>query len=134
MKKVLPVLLVLGFVLPIQPSHAVFGLGECKNLAKRISAGQIEYEKAWDKYQTSRSKTDYSNILDTEVVSRLKYLSSKSDKMLADMAKYPKCLSVPIVTLTNYRGIVKKLSKVTLNANLISDPLPEPFQHKKFLK
>ena len=134
MKKVLSVLLVLGFVLPIQPANAVFGLGECKNLAKRINVGQIEYEKAWDKYQTSRSKTDYLNILDTEVVSRLKYLSSKSDKMLADMAKYPKCLSVPIATLNNYRGIVKKLSKVTLNANLISDPLPEPFEHKKFLK
>ena len=134
MKKLLPLILILGFISPIQPASAVFGLGECKNLAKRISAGQIEYEKAWDKYQTARSRTDYSNILDSEVVSRLKYASSKSDKMLADMAKYPKCLSVPIVTLNNYRGIVKKLSRITLNANLISDPLPEPFEHKKFLK
>ena len=134
MKKLLPIILIVGFIFPIQPAHAIFGLGECKNLAKRISAGQIEYEKAWDKYQTSRSKTDYSNILDSEIVSRLKYASSKSDKMLADMARYPKCLSVSIVTLNNYRGIVKKLSKVTLNANLISDPLPEPFDHKKYLK
>jgi hypothetical protein len=134
MKKVLTFFLFLGIIFPIQPANAVFGLGECKNLAKRINVGQIEYEKAWDKYQTSRSKTNYSNILDTEVVSRLKYVSSKSDKMLADMAKNPKCLSVPIATLNNYRGIVKKLSKVTLNANLISDPLPEPFEHKKFLK
>ena len=134
MKRFLVILLTLGIALPVQPVYAVFGLGECKNLTKRINAGQIEYEKAWDKYQTSRSKTNYSNILDTEVVSRLKYVSSKSDKMLADMAKNPKCLSVPIATLNNYRGIVKKLSKVTLNANLISDPLSEPFEHKKFLK
>lgn len=133
MRKLFPLILILGFISPVQPANAIFGLGDCKNLAKRINAGQIEYERAWDKYQTSRSKTDYSNILDSEVVSRLKYVASKSNKMLVDMAKYPKCLSVSKVTLNNYWGIVKALSKVTLNANLISDPLPEPFEHKKFL-
>lgn len=134
MKRLLSIILVLGLIFPIQPANAILGLGECKNLVKRINAGQIEYERAWDKYQTSRSKTNYSNILDSEVVSRLKYVANKSDKMLADMVKYPKCLSVPIVTLNNYRKIVKKLSKEILNANLISDPLPEPLEHKKFLK
>ena len=134
MRKLLPLILILGFIFPIQPANAVFGLGDCKNLAKRINAGQKEYENAWDKYQTARGNSTLSNGMDTQAVSRLKFTASKSSKMFSDMAKYPKCLSVRMAIVTHYWGIVKNLEKYKVYFDIYNDPLPIPLDHKYFLK
>lgn len=134
MKKLLPLILILGFIIPIQPANAVFGLGDCKNLAKRINAGQKEYEKAWDKYQTARENSSSRNMIDTQAVTRLKFTASISSKMFADMAKYPKCLSVTTVFLNKYWGIVKMLNNYVDWSSIYYDPLSVPLDHKYFLK
>ena len=134
MKKLLPFILILGFIIPIQPANAVFGLGDCKNLAKRINVGQKEYEKAWDKYQTARGKTDFSNILDSEANSRLFFAANISNKMFLDVSKYPKCLRLAKSYFNRDWEKVKLLFRYKYAVDLISDPLPQPFDHKYLLK
>ena len=47
---------VLSFVLLLPtPAEALFG-SECRSLKKRTQANQIKYEKAWDKYQTTKAQ------------------------------------------------------------------------------
>ena len=42
MRKLLPLILILGFIVPIQPANAIFGLSKCEKVKKGITATETK--------------------------------------------------------------------------------------------
>jgi hypothetical protein len=118
------------------PAEALFNR-DCSNLKKRVSANQVKFEKSWDKYQTALGR--YQALrnppygADQEVANRLRVTWVSIETILIDMAKFPKCLSVPIQTVNqNLADVrVKKSEYVSFRYGA---PLAETYDFRTYLK
>lgn len=135
MKKI--VIIALSLVL-LQPASAeAFFNRDCSNLKKRVSSNQVKFERAWDKYQTALGR--YQAIqnppygADQEVSNRLRVTWISIETILKDMAKFPKCLSVPIQTVNQNLAEIK-VKKSEYVSFRYGAPIPETYDFKTYLK
>jgi len=93
MKKFLPIILILGFMFPVQPASAVLGLSKCEKVKKAIVAEEKIGKESWKYFDGLRSahggESKYSVIIAESLLEIY-----KSDKTIFTIAiKNPKCFS-----------------------------------------
>jgi len=136
MKRITIFLVIFSLSLP-SPAQAFLNR-DCSNLKKRVSANQVKYEKAWDKYQTALGK--YKAIeeppvgADQEVANRLRVTYSAIEVILLDMKKYPKCLSRPLTSINKNLVDIQKKKGEYVWFRFGSGPLPDIFDFRTYLK
>ena len=118
------------------PAEAFFNR-DCSNLKMRVSTNQVKFEKAWDKYQTALGR--YQAIrnppygADQEVANRLRVTWISIETILIDVAKFPKCLSLPIQTVKQNLSEIK-VQKSKYVSFRYGAPLPEIYDFRTYLK
>ncbi len=123
MKKLAVWMLVVVLLTPSH-AHAIFG-SECRALKKRTQSNQVKYEKAWDKYQTTRaqfiaSKPDTSAIyVNNPNIPRYVVLGDIQILIMKDFVANKKCLSSEnstdwLVQMRNIKGMISKPSGWTV--------------------
>ena len=93
MKKLLPIILILGFLLPVYSANAVLGLSKCEKVKKAIVAEEKIGKESWKYFDGLRSahggESKYSVIIAESLLEIY-----KSDKTVFTIAiKNPKCFS-----------------------------------------
>jgi hypothetical protein len=123
MKKLAIGVLSFALLLPA-PAEALFG-SECRSLKKRTQANQVKYEKAWDRYQTTKaqfiaSKPDtYSIVANNPIIPRYIVLGEIQISIIEDFVANKKCLSKNnktdwSVQIKTIKGMISKPSGWTV--------------------
>lgn len=93
MKKLLPLILILGLFLPVQPASGVFGLSKCEKMKKAIGAEEKIGLESWKYFDDMRDVHGRDENYTFRIFQAILEVY-KSDKTVATIAsKNPKCFS-----------------------------------------
>ena len=125
MRKLLPLILILGFIIPIQPANAIFGLSKCekviKSLNKEQQVGLAQWEYANKRIKIALEPINYGNIDYAKDVVNMWILVSQSDlNIYKNIEKNANCFKPQEVAENRYAIAEAQRSIKTLSQTWIS--------------